>query len=465
MLTRREFLVASAAITASAHDESLAQSSSSEDRPNILVIVADDLGWGDLSCYGRPDFQTPVLDALAARGIRFTQAYANSSSCSPTRVALITGRYQNRLTVGLYDPLPPGASVGLPPEHPTLPSLLKSAGYTTALVGKWHLGWPPAFSPLKSGYGEFFGLYGAGMTYFTHKTGRLLAPPTEPALFEGDKPVSQEGYATDLFTDRAIDFISRNHDKPFFLSLHYTAPHWPWEGPQDKARATRIREMVHFEGGSRRTFQEMVQSMDAGIGRVVKALEASGRSRNTVIVFTSDNGGERYSYHFPFRGEKGFLWEGGIRVPTLVVWPRALPAGRVVNQLVMSMDWLPTLLSAAGVKPHPDYPPDGVNLLPVLIGHADEYERTVFWRNLEMAAVRRGEWKYVRWDNHETLHNLIEDETENANFTLLNAAAFEQLKQALENWDKQMLSVPPEARREPRETVRLRARTLETVMQ
>jgi len=430
-------------------------------RPNILFILADDLGWGDLSCYGRPDFNTPVLDDLAARGIRLTQAYANSSTCSPTRVALITGRYQNRLPVGLYEPLLPGTAVGLPPEHPTLLSLLKATGYVTALVGKWHLGWPPTFGPLKTGYDEFFGLYAGNMTYFTHKSARPLGVPTQPGLFEGEKPVAQEGYATDLFTARAIDFISRAHDRPFFLSLHYTAPHWPWEGPQDKARAAGIREIAHFEGGSHRVFREMVQSMDAGIGRVVKALEASGRARDTVIVFTSDNGGERFSYHFPFRGEKGFLWEGGIRVPALVVAPRALPAGRVVNQLAMSMDWLPTLLSMAGAKPHPGNPPDGVDLWPVLSGRAPEFERTVFWRTQDMAAARRGEWKYVRWGNHESLHNLAEDETENANLKLRNATVFEQLKQAFEDWDKQMLPIPPEVRRGPMETLINRAKALE----
>ena len=186
MVTRREFLAAGAAVAATATYEIAAQGVPSKAKPNIVFILADDLGWGDLSCYGRPDYKTPVLDGLAARGIRLTQAYANSSTCSPTRVALITGRYQNRLPVGLYDPLVPGTPHGLPPDHPTLPSLLKSAGYVSALVGKWHLGWPPAYGPLKSGYDEFFGLYGSNMTYFTHKSGGLLAPPGAHALHEGE---------------------------------------------------------------------------------------------------------------------------------------------------------------------------------------------------------------------------------------------------------------------------------------
>ena len=184
MLTRREFLVVSAAITACTAHDAGAQQPASSAKPNILFILADDLGWGDLSCYGRPDYKTPVLDDLAARGIRLTQAYANSSTCSPTRVALITGRYQTRLPVGLYDPLPGGAPAGLPPQHPTLASLLRTAGYRTALVGKWHLGFPPAFGPFKSGYDEFFGFLGGGMTYFTHKSGPPRGAPAVHGLYE-----------------------------------------------------------------------------------------------------------------------------------------------------------------------------------------------------------------------------------------------------------------------------------------
>jgi arylsulfatase A-like enzyme len=463
MLTRREFLVASAAIAASAGHDSSAQQPSLNVKPNILFILADDLGWGDLSCFGRPDYKTPVLDELAARGLRFTQAYANSSTCSPTRVALMTGRYQNRLPVGLYDPLPGGAAVGLPPQHPTLPSLLRDAGYRTALVGKWHLGWPPAFGPLKSGYDEFFGHLGGAMTYFTHKAGPFLGAPSAPGLYEGEARVEREGYATDLFAERAIEIIRRSDPRPFFVSLHFNAPHWPWEAPQDKTQAANLREMAHYEGGSPRVYAAMVQSLDAAIGRVLKAVEVAGRAANTLLVFTSDNGGERYSYHWPFRGEKGYLWEGGIRVPAIVSWPDVLPAGKIVNQLAMSMDWLPTLLAAAGAKPDPAYPPDGVDLMPVLLARAPQFERTVFWRTQDMAAARHGDWKYVRAGNNEYLANLGEDETENANLRLKHANVFEQLKRTYEDWDKTMLPIPPEVRRGPWENVLNRARNLEPV--
>jgi len=459
MVTRREFLAAGAAVAASTTYDAGAQGPA-KTRPNIIFILADDLGWGDLSCYGRPDYKTPVLDGLAARGVRLTQAYANSSTCSPTRVALITGRYQNRLPVGLYDPLPPKAP-GLPPEHPTLPGLLKQAGYATALVGKWHLGWPPVCGPLKSGYDEFFGLYGGAMTYFTHKSGGPLAPPAQQGLYEGEQPVEREGYATDLFAERAAEFVRRAHGKPFFLSLHFTAPHWPWEGPNDKARAESIRELGHYEGGSPRVFREMMLSLDNAVGKVLKELQASGRTDDTLIVFTSDNGGERYSYHFPFRGEKGYLWEGGIRVPAIVVWPGVIPVGRVSRQLAMSMDWLPTLLTAGGTKPDSAYLPDGVDLLPVLLGRAKEFGRSVFWRTQDMGVARSADWKYVRWGEHEYLHNLAEDETENANFILKNAIESQRLRQAYVDWDAQMLPIPAEARRGPYEVYYNRWRTLQ----
>ena len=277
--------------------------------------------------------------------------------------------------------------------------------------------------------------------------------------------MEREGYAIDLFAERAIDFIKRSHGKPFFLSLHFTAPHWPWEGPKDQARAHSIREMANYEGGSLSVFREMVQSMDAAIGRILRSLAGSGRADSTIVVFTSDNGGERYSYHWPFRGGKGYLWEGGIRVPAIVVWPGVVPTGKVMNQLTISMDWLPTLLSAAGAKPDSAYPPDGVDLLPVFLGRAPDFQRTVFWRTQDMGVARDGDWKYVRWENYESLHNLAEDETENANFKLKNAAVFERLKQAYEDWDKQMLPIPPEARRGRSYDVHTnRARTLEGLM-
>jgi len=266
-------------------------------RPNILFILADDLGYGDLSVYGQPGFKTPHLDALAAQGVRFTQAYANSAVCSATRFGLITGRYQYRLRGGLEEPIA-GASdtVGLPPEHPTLPSLLKSAGYKTALFGKWHLGYLPKFGPLKSGYDLFFGNYGGAVDYFTHKGGVGEQVPED--LYEGELRVHEVGYYTDVLARHACDYIQQQQeDQPFFMSLHFTAPHWPWEGPHDEETSRQLKSLFHYDGGGLAKYAEIVGALDAAVGRVLKALEEKKLDSNTIVVFTSDNGGERFSHN------------------------------------------------------------------------------------------------------------------------------------------------------------------------
>src|SRR5215467_4352827 len=206
--------------------------------PNIVFILADDLGYADVSCYGRPDLHTPNIDGIAARGVRFLQAYANSAVCTATRVALITGRYQYRLRVGLEEPLAGNPEVGLPPEHPTLPSLLKRVGYSTTLIGKWHLGVLPKFGPLKSGYDHFYGFRGGAVDYFTHANG-----PRED-FWDDDVPLHRTGYLTDLLGSRAVEVINgyaKTH-QPFLISLHFSAPHWPWEGPGDEAESERLRQ-------------------------------------------------------------------------------------------------------------------------------------------------------------------------------------------------------------------------------
>jgi arylsulfatase A-like enzyme len=301
--------------------------------------------------YGQTDYKTPHLDKLAAQGIRFNQAYANSAVCSATRFALITGRYQYRLRGGLEEPIA-GASdtIGLPPSHPTLPSLLKKQGYGTALIGKWHLGYLPTFGPLKSGYDSFFGNYGGAIDYFTHKPG--VGPNVKEDLYEGEVPVQQIGYYTDLLGARAVDFVNRQQaGKPFLLSLHYTAPHWPWEGPGDEEISRDIDNIFHYDGGDLATYGRMVESLDASIGRVLAALEKKGLAENTIVIFTSDNGGERFSKTWPLTGQKTELLEGGIRVPAIVRWPAKVKAGQVSEQVAISMDWLPTLLAAAGGAP------------------------------------------------------------------------------------------------------------------
>ena len=419
-----------------------------EERPNIIFIMADDLGWGDLGVYGQTDFATPQLDRLAAQGVRFTQAYANSAVCSATRFGLITGRYQYRLRGGLEEPIAgPSKTIGLPPEHPTLPSLLRKAGYHTALIGKWHLGFLPVFSPLKSGYDLFFGNYGGGIDYFTHKAG--AGAQARDDLYEGEVPVQKVGYYTDLLGDRAVEYIGRQkRGEPFFLSLHFTAPHWPWEGPQDEQVSKEIDDIFHYDGGNLATYAKMVTALDAAVGRVLASLQKQGLADNTIVIFTSDNGGERFSRTWPLSGQKTELLEGGVRVPALVRWPRRLKAGQVTDQVAISMDWLPTLLAAAGTAPDPAYPPDGQDLLPVLLGRQPPVERTLFWRYKMhgQRAVRSGNWKYLRINDNEFLFDVVTDQRERANLARRHPEVLQALKGEWERWNVGMLPITEDVR-------------------
>jgi len=412
-------------------------------KPNILFILADDLGYGDLSIYGQTDFQTPHIDQLAKQGLRFTQAYANSAVCSATRFGLITGRYQYRLRGGLEEPIA-GASdtVGLPPSHPTLPSLLKKAGYNTALFGKWHLGSLPTFGPLKSGYDVFFGNYGGAIDYFTHKPG--VGPKVAEDLYEGEVPVHKVGYYTDLLADRAADYIGQQTSaKPFFLSLHFTAPHWPWEGPGDVATSREIHDIFHYDGGNLAIYANMVTALDAAVGRVLKVLDDRGLADNTIVVFTSDNGGERFSRTWPFSGQKTELLEGGLRIPAIVRWPANIKPAQTTDQVAISMDWLPTLLAAAGSAPDPAYPPDGENLLPIVLDGRAPHPRTLFWRYkaYTQRAVRSGNWKYLQINGNEFLFDVATDQRERANLAKKHPQVFAQLKQQWETWSATMLPI------------------------
>ena len=411
-------------------------------QPNIVFIVADDLGWADLGVYGQTDYATPHLDGLAAQGVRFTQAYSNSAVCSATRFALITGRYQYRLRGGLEEPIArAGRHIGLPPEHPTLPSLLGAAGYRTALIGKWHLGSLPDFGPLKSGYQKFFGNYSGVIDYFTHKPGVGEQVPRD--LWEDDVPVERVGYYTQLLADEAEAWIGRQDDaQPFFLSLHFTAPHWPWVGPEDEAVSRSLTDLFHYDGGNLATYAKMVRSLDAAVGQVLAAIDRRADRDNTLVIFTSDNGGERFSKTWPFTGQKTELLEGGLRVPTLLRWPARL-APQVSPQVTVTMDWLPTLLAAAGLAPHPDYPSDGQNILPALTGERAPWPRTLYWRYKAQAqrAVRDGDWKYLKINGNEFLFDVAVDARERANLRRQHADVFERLKEQWAAWNESMLPI------------------------
>lgn len=425
-------------------------------RPNIIFVVADDLGFADLGCYGGREASfgpvSPELDKLAARGLRLTEGYANSPVCSPTRFAMITGRYQYRLRGAAEEPLHSksrgSTTLGLPPDHPTLPSLLREAGYRTALIGKWHLGYPPTFGPMKSGYEEFFGPLSGGVDYFTHCTGGGTHD-----LYFGEAEHSEEGYLTDLLSRRAVDYVERmaegaRNGQPFFLSLHYTAPHWPWETRDDAHLSKEVKSnLFHLAGGNVDTYRRMIHHMDEGIGWIVRSLEEQGLLEDTLIVFTSDNGGERFSDNWPLVGGKMDLTEGGIRVPWIAHWPAVIQPGSVSDQHCLTMDWSATMLELAGAQPAPGYDWDGVSLLPLLQDAGNVFERPMFWRmnHRGQRAMRKGRWKYLRVDGHDYLFDIQNDARERANLAKLEPERLKDMRAEWETWQASMPAIPEDA--------------------
>jgi arylsulfatase A-like enzyme len=425
-------------------------------RPNIIFIVSDDLGYADLGCYGGREAPfgpvSPNIDQLAAGGMRFTQGYANSPVCSPTRFALMTMRYQYRLRGALEEPINSRSkgsdTLGLPPHIPTLPSLLRQAGYHTGLVGKWHLGYPPHFGPLHSGYDEFFGIMAGGVDYFTH-----CSSTGDHDLYWGEETHKEVGYLTDVFSQRAVDYVNRHADdakagKPFFLSLHYTAPHWPWETRDDAHIAPELaKNLFHLDGGNIHSYRKMIHHMDEGIGQLMAALRAHGLDQDTLVVFTSDNGGERFSDNWPLVGGKMDLTEGGIRVPWIAHWPAAIAPGTTSLQHCMTMDWSATLLHLGGGQAHPDYPLDGVDLRPVLQDPTHTFDRPLYWRmnHRGQRALRMGDWKYLMVDGNEYLFNIPADERERANQARREPQRLESLRQEWLHWNSTMPAIPDDA--------------------
>ena len=427
-----------------------------QQRPNIIYIVSDDLGYADLGCYGGREAQfgqvSPNIDKLAEGGMKFTQGYSNSPVCSPTRFAMITMRYQYRLRGAMEEPINSrskgSTTLGLPPEIATLPSLLRDAGYNTALVGKWHLGYPPSFGPQRSGYDEFFGIMAGGVDYFTHCSGK-----GDHDLYHGEKEHMEVGYLTDIFSQRAVDYIDRMADdakggKPFFLSLHYTAPHWPWETRDDAHVAADVaKNLFHLDGGNIHSYRKMIHHMDEGIGWVMDALRKHGLDQNTLVVFTSDNGGERFSDNWPLVGGKMDLTEGGIRVPWIAHWPAQIPAGTTSEQHCMTMDWSATMLEIGGGEADPKYPLDGVSILPVLRNASYRFERPLYWRmnHRSQRALRVGDWKYLKVDDNEYLFNVTNDARERANQAAREPERMLTMRAQWEQWNDTIPPIPADA--------------------
>ncbi|THA67711.1 twin-arginine translocation pathway signal protein [Streptomyces sp. A0642] len=415
-------------------------------RPNVLFILGDDLGWADLSSYGSPDIRTPNLDRLGRQGVRFTDAYAGSATCSPTRFSLYTGRYPGRTEGGLAEPIA-DRSVGLDPTHPTLASLLRGAGYATALIGKWHCGYLPDYSPTKSGWDEFFGNFGGALEYYSK-----LGLGGEYDLYEGDAEYKDLRYYTRILTERASEYVQRDHDRPWLLNLNFTTPHWPWIAEGDTAESAEIVRKIkegglgglfHADGGSLAKYKEMVEDLDRSVGEVLKALKRSGQEEDTLVFFASDNGGERFSYQWPLSGNKSSLQEGGIRVPAVLRWPARIDPHQVSDLPLFSPDWTATLLELAGARPDPAHPLDGVSLAGYLLRGEEPKERDLFWRVRGERALRRGDWKYYRGRNGaDQLFHLASDQREQANRAAAEPELLADLRAAWERTDAGLLPYP-----------------------
>ncbi len=424
------------------------------DRPNIVFILADDLGYGDLSCYGHPKAKTPHLDRLAKQGVKFTQHYANGPECSPTRTAFLTGRYQQRAgglecaigtgNVGRYDDairLANQRELGLPAVQSILPRAVKQAGYTCGIFGKWHLGYEPQFNPMVHGWDEFFGYLGGNVDYFTHRETSDLH-----VLFRGKLPVYRPGYMTHLITDDSIAFIEKHEQQPFFLYVAHEGPHFPYQGPKDQ---DKVVNEANWNVPDAATYLAMLEDLDKEVGRLLMAIDQTGLAENTVVVFASDNGGIAASAHQGgLRGSKSSTFEGGIRAPLIIRWPGKIKPNTVSDQVSATFDLTASFLKLAQADPG-DHHLDGYDIVGHITEARKDFSRTLFWRGKRGESawwgVRDGDLKYVRnQDGGQTedwMFDLANDKGEQNNLIKTQPDAAAKLKQKLAEWEQDVKAV------------------------
>jgi arylsulfatase A-like enzyme len=427
---------------------------SADNRPNIVFILADDLGYGDLACYGRKDIKTPNIDRLASQGVRFTNHYANGPECTPTRTAFLTGRYQQRVgglecaigtgNIGRYDDavrLRETNDLGLPVEEQTIVRMLRDAGYATAITGKWHLGYEPKFAPHRHGFDHTFYCVGGGMDYFHY-----LDTVAGYNLFQNGDPIRREGYFTDLLTEEAITFVKRQRkDQPFFLYVPYTCPHSPFQGPDDRRADPLPLDSPLWNQGRAppAVYIAMIEQMDRRIGDLLKALDEGKLSHNTVVIFASDNGGTRSARNAPFSGIKGSTYEGGIRVPAIIRWPGVVPAGIESHQACITFDLTASIARISGVKPAAEKPFDGIDVIRHVADGRRDVDRNLYWRKPRGQTVwqgmRQGTLKYVaqrRGDTEtEFLFDLATDKAEKNDLKSQRSEDFRRLKTLYLAWE------------------------------
>ena len=417
-----------------------AQQATREPGPNVVLIITDDVGYGDLGSYGAPDIKTPNIDRLAREGVRFTDFYSNGAVCTPTRTALVSGRYQQR--VGMEQVLtlsPADLKRGLPVTGRSLPQLLKNHGYATALIGKWHLGFLPEFGPNAHGFDYFFGFLGGAVDFFRHS-----GTDGESDLYENTNPTQETGYLTDIITRKSVDFINRSAGRRFFLEVAYNAAHWPFQSPHHKPDAFASgRPIVQWAGDdlnpTRKDYAEMLERADEGVGQILSTLDRLGLAPNTLVIFTNDNGGEWLSRNAPLFHRKGTLWEGGIRVPAIIRWPGRVPAGRTTAQVGVTLDLTATILAATGAPVPAEARLDGIDLVPHIQDGATPRERTIFWRTPNarvMRAVRRGPWKLLADGQALFLFDLSKDIGERTDLSSVRQDLVKELRQKIVDWEK-----------------------------
>jgi len=424
-------------------------------RPNVILILADDLGYGDLGCYGCRDIRTPSIDRLAAQGVRFTTFYANGPECTPTRAALLTGRYPQREgglecaigngNVGRYDDairLQQSHDLGLPADETTLPRLLKDAGYATGICGKWHLGYEDRFAPNRHGFDHAFYCLGGDMDYFHH----VERPAPAPTVLRLDgKSIQRRGYFTDLVAADAVQFIEANRDRPFFLYVAFTAPHAPFQGPNDSRPEPLPADSPLWNQGKAppAVYTAMVERLDDAVGTILGQLVKRNLDAGTLVIFASDNGGTASARPTPFSGIKGSTLEGGIRVPCIVRWPGVLPPKTVTDQPAITLDLTASMARIAGAAPPAGRPFDGIDVLELLEQQQPVRERTLFWRarrgDRTWWAVRQGSLKYVaRRDGDRTVESLFDlhaDPGEKNDLLARRGDDAARLKRRLTGWE------------------------------
>ena len=409
-------------------------------RPNIILIVADDLGYGELGCYGGKEIPTPNLDTLARNGVRFTSGYVSCPVCSPTRAGLITGRYQQRFGHE-FNPgaavLREGVEFGLPLSEVTLAERLQAAGYATGMVGKWHLGPGEKYHPLRRGFQEYFGFLGGAHPYLPAATAAKKKAAQRQDVFRGFDPVRETEYLTDAFTREAVAYVKAHKDRPFFLYLTYNAVHSPLQAIEKYSS-----RFAGINDARRRTFAAMLSALDDGVGAVLGALREAAIEEKTLVFFISDNGGPTpltTSGNGPFRGYKAQALEGGIRVPFLVQWKGRLPAGKTYDASVISLDIVPTALAAAGVSLAADAKIDGVDLLPHLTGKTEKPpHEALFWRFGQWSAIRKGPWKLLKERGAWRLFDLSSDLGEAKDLAAEKKDLVAEMKGELERWEAQL---------------------------